>query len=66
VKKVKADGLIPDTKITEFQYLQAKVTVLEEVVQLISDILKQNNLSFKMQKFPIQDIENAIWKSLKE
>ena len=52
------------SKVTEFEYLRAKVLILEEQVVLMSKILNQNNLSYKAEYVALDDIskfEDLTW-----
>ncbi len=53
-------------KYTNFEYLEAKVEVLKEQIELISGILEQNNLAFKEETNPVKDIEDETFKRLEQ
>ena len=63
---IKADDKIEETDYTEFEYLKAKVDVLQEEIRIIQDILKQNNLVHLIEETADTDLEDATWKKLED
>ena len=55
-----------DTEVTNFQYLWAKVEVLEEEIQLLRNILNQNGLVYVEETKPDSDLEDRVWKKFEE
>ncbi len=59
-------GKMEKEKYTNFEYLEKKVEVLKENLELIAGILKQNNLVFKEETEADTDIEDETFKKLEE
>lgn len=68
----KADDLMDDTeggkeKYSNFGYLEAKVETLQEKIELIASILKQNNLVLKSETEVMEtDIGDETFRKLEE
>ena len=67
-ENMKADKKIQDidTEITNFQYLWAKVEVLEEEIQLLRNILNQNGLVYIEEIKADSDLEDRTWKKFED
>jgi len=62
---IEADAPVnEDMVFTNFQYLQAKVEILEDELQLVRDILNQNNLVLKKEIRAESCIEDKTWEKL--
>lgn len=68
---IKADQPIEDVGIekdermpTEFEYLQAKVEAMGEIVGRLQAIIKQNDLKYIEEDCGEGDIEDMIWGNL--
>ena len=66
MNKLKPNDLLDDTKTTAFEYLQTKVEVLEEQLELIARILRQHNLTYKSEDSPSTEIDPLVWEKLSE
>jgi len=53
-------------KYTNFDYLKAKVEILQDQLEFVTAILKQNNLVYTEKKYADIDIEDETFKLLEE
>ncbi len=63
----KADNIIEGEKITNFEYLEKKIEIMAEQLNLVLDILKENNLvitTTKKQETESMDFDIEVWHRL--
>jgi hypothetical protein len=61
---MRADDLIPNTNVSNFEYVFRKVVALQEEIELMQRILEQNNLKYTLEARANNDIEAKTWKLL--
>ncbi len=66
-EKYEEDGKEKEEKYTNFEHLKAKVEVIEDELDLVTAILRQNNLVLKEEKQAgMKDISDETYRKLEE